>query len=268
MALFLNRRLLTILTVLAIPAMLVSLWAAWIMAPEEATQGAAQRIFYVHVPLAWTAFLAFGIVFVASIGYLWTRRPSWDVVARCAAEVGVVLTTLVLIAGSLWGKPIWGTWWTWDARLTLTLVLWLIYLGYLMLRSTIADQARAARFGAVVGIVGALDIPFIFFAVQWWRTLHPQAVVLRSGGPSLPPAMLGALLIGLVAYTILFAVLLMLRVRVEVAQEGVDALLDRAAAETAVVPLSATALLAPIPTEPALSPGGERRPSVATSTSG
>lgn len=213
------RRLVPVLTVVTAAFMLGGLYVGWLVAPEEATQGVAQRIFYVHVPLAWTAYLAFGVVFVCSIGYLWRRRTGWDVVARASAEVGVVFTTLVLLTGSLWAKPIWGTWWTWDARLTTTLVLWLIYVAYLMLRSTVADPARAARYAAVLGIVGALDIPFIHYSVQWWRTLHPQSVVLRSGGPSLPASMLAALLIELAAFTLLYLVLLLQRVRLEQLRE-------------------------------------------------
>lgn len=207
------------LTAAAALCMVAALYVAWLVAPEEATQGPAQRIFYVHVPLAWTAYLAFGVVFVASVGYLWQRRAGWDVVARSSAEIGVVITTAVLLTGSLWAKPIWGTWWTWDARLTTTLVLWLIYLAYLMLRSTVADPDRAARYAAVLGIVGALDIPFIHFSVQWWRTLHPEAVVLRPGGSALPPVMLMALMIGLAGFTLLYAALLLQRVRLEQARE-------------------------------------------------
>jgi heme exporter protein C len=215
-------RVTQVLTVLTGVCVLAALFWAWLVAPEEASQGTAQRIFYMHVPLAWTAYLAFGVVFVTSIGYLWQRRTGWDVVARSSAEVGVVLTTLVLLTGSLWAKPIWGTWWTWDARLTTTLVLWLIYLAYLMLRSTVTDQTKAARYAAVLGIIGALDIPFIHYSVQWWRTLHPQAVVLRSGGPSLPPSMLAALLIGLVAFTLLYLVLLLQRINLEWSREHLE----------------------------------------------
>jgi heme exporter protein C len=215
-------RLTPVLAVLSAALVLAALYAAWLVAPEEAIQGPAQRIFYTHVPLAWTAYLAFGVVFVASIGYLWTRRPGWDLLARCSAEVGVVITTAVLITGSLWGKPIWGTWWTWDARLTSTLVLWLIYVGYLMLRSMVVDQERAARYAAVVGIAGAFDIPFIHFAVLWWRTLHPQPVVLREGGPTLPSTMLATLLIGVAAFTVVYVTLLITRIRVERARERLD----------------------------------------------
>ena len=201
-----------------------ALWAAWFYAPQDAVQGPAQRIFYVHVPLAWTAFLAFGVVFVGSVAYLWRRSEVADLVARCAAEVGVVLCTAVLITGMLWGKPVWGTWWTWDARLTLTLVLWLIYVAYVLVRSMVDDRERAARFGAVLGIIGALDIPFIHFAVTWWRTLHPQAVVIKAGGPSLPGTMLVTLIAGVVAMTAVFATLLLLRIRVARVAERAEAL--------------------------------------------
>ena len=214
------------LTPLAAALLAAALSAAWLYAPQDAIQGPAQRIFYVHVPLAWTAFLAFGVVFAGSIAYLWKRSAAADLVARCAAEVGVVLCTAVLITGMLWGKPVWGTWWTWDARLTLTLVLWLIYVAYVLVRSMVDDRERAARFGAVLGIVGALDIPFIHFAVTWWRTLHPQAVVIKAGGPALPGAMLVTLFAGVVAMTAVFAALLLLRIRVERVAERAEALLD------------------------------------------
>ncbi|HEU5317269.1 MAG TPA: cytochrome c biogenesis protein CcsA [Chloroflexota bacterium] len=215
---------------------LASLWADWFYAPQDTVQGPAQRIFYVHVPLAWTAFLAFGVVCVASVAYLVTRRGGWDLLARCAAEVGVVLCTAVLATGMLWGKPVWGTWWTWDARLTSTLVLWLIYVAYVMLRGMVEDRERAARYAAVLGIVGALDIPFIHFAVLWWRTLHPQPVVVRADGPALPPTMLATLMLGLITMTAVFVTLLLLRIRVERAAERLEDAAEGAPALTPIHP--------------------------------
>ena len=182
--------------------------------PTERVQGVVQRIFYFHVPMAWIAYLAFFTVLVGSVGYLWSRRLGWDQMARAAAEIGVLFTTLVLITGSLWAKPIWNTWWTWDARLTSTLVLWFIYVGYLMLRAYTPDQERAARFAAVLGIVGFADVPIIHYSVAWWRTLHPEAVVIRSD-PHLPPEMLLTLMVSLLAMTVVYAALLYYRTQLE-----------------------------------------------------
>jgi heme exporter protein C len=146
--------------------------------------------------------------------YLWKRDLKWDRIARASVEVGVVFTTLVLVTGSLWAKPIWNTWWTWDARLTSTLVLWFIYVAYLMLRAYTPDLERGARFGAVLGIIGFVDIPIIHFSVQWWRTLHPEPVVARAN-PQLPPEMLVTLLVALAAATLLYATLMVYRTRLE-----------------------------------------------------
>jgi len=183
-------------------------------APTDRVQGIGQRIFYFHVPMAWVAYLAFGVVLVASVAYLWKRDNRWDTIARPSVEIGVVFTTLVLITGSLWGKPIWNTWWTWDGRLTSTLVLWFIYVGYIMLRAYTPDPERAARLSAVLGIVGFIDIPIVHFSVQWWRTLHPEPVIARAD-PQAPPEMLFTLFVALVAMTLLYATLLGYRTRLE-----------------------------------------------------
>jgi heme exporter protein C len=203
-----------VLAVITVLSALVALGLAVFWVPTERTQGLAQRIFYFHVPMAWIAYLAFFVVLLGSVGYLWKHDPRWDRLARSSAEIGVLFTTLVLITGSLWGKPIWNTWWTWDARLTSTLVLWFIYVGYLMVRAYTSDQERAARFGAVLGILGFADVPIIHYSVVWWRTLHPEPVVVRES-PQLPPEMLIALLVSLVAMTLVYATLLVYRTYVE-----------------------------------------------------
>ena len=207
--------------------MAAALYAALVFAPTERLQGDVQRIFYVHVPLAWNAYLAFLVVFVASVAYLRKRDPWWDRLARASAEVGLVFMSLVLITGSLWARPIWGTWWSWDARLTTSLILWFIYLGYLMLRSSVADEERAARYAAVLGILGFVDVPIIHQSVVWWRTLHPGSVVLQPGGPAMPPSMLWALGISLIAFTALYVCLVWLRFELERARERVAALRGR-----------------------------------------
>jgi heme exporter protein C len=183
-------------------------------APTDRVQGIVQRIFYIHVPLAWVAYLAFFVVFVASIVYLVTRDLRWDAVARASVEIGVLFTTLFLVVGSLWAKPIWNTWWTWDARLTTTLVLWFIYVAYIMLRSYTAEVERAARFGAILGIVGFLDVPIIHFSVTWWRTLHPGPVVARED-PQLPAEMMLTLVVSLIAVTLLYATFMVFRTSIE-----------------------------------------------------
>ncbi|HEV8339243.1 MAG TPA: heme ABC transporter permease CcmC [bacterium] len=183
-----------------------------ILSPPDAFQGEYVRIMYAHVPSAATAYLAVGTVAVASLLYLWKRRPAYDRVAHSAAEIGVLFTGLALASGMIWGKPVWGTWWTWDARLVTTAMLFLIYIGYLLVRELAEDSERGARMAAVIGIVGALDIPVIHYSVSWFRTLHQPASIVR-GDIQIAPPMLMALMINLSAFFILYAFLLVLRVR-------------------------------------------------------
>ncbi|MEE9239579.1 MAG: cytochrome c biogenesis protein CcsA, partial [bacterium] len=161
----------------AAASMLFAIYADLFIAKTDALQGVPQRIFYVHVPSAWIAFLAFFFVFVFSIRYLIRRNMDDDIRAHACAEVGVVFCTLVLITGPIWARPVWGVWWTWDARLTTALILWMIYVGYLMLRAYMTDPDQRARFSAVLGIVGFIDVPIVHMSVKWWRTLHPGPVV-------------------------------------------------------------------------------------------
>jgi heme exporter protein C len=196
-------------------------------APVEAVQGVAQKIFYVHVPLAWCTFLAVAALLAGSIGTLWLRRPGADRLARSSAEVGAVLATLVLVTGSLWGKAVWGTWWTWDGRLTSTLVLWFLLVGYVLYRALAEGPPETtARTAAVLGVVAAADVPIIHLSVTWWRTLHPDAVVLRAGdlGGGLPGSMLATLLVSMGAFTLLAAALLALRVRLADVEDRIEAL--------------------------------------------
>jgi heme exporter protein C len=184
------------------------------VAPPDAEQGDVQRLMYVHVPAAWLAYLAFTVVFVASIAYLRTKKTRWDRLAAASAESGVVFTALAIGLGMLWGKPVWGTWWTWDPRLTTTAILLLIYLGYLAVRRLSESSDRRARWSAVVGIVGFVDVPIVHLSVIWWRSLHQPASVIRTGGPSLDPVMLAALLVAVGAFTITYLYLMSLRLRV------------------------------------------------------
>ncbi|HVE92224.1 MAG TPA: cytochrome c biogenesis protein CcsA [Actinomycetota bacterium] len=204
------------LPVLAAAAMTAAIALMFFYAPTEALQGPVQRIFYVHVPAAWVAYLAFAVVALSSLLVLVTREPAttqrWDRIAGAGAELGVLFTTIVLITGPIWGRRVWGVWWVWDARLTSTLVLWTIYAGYLVFRSLTPPGPRRARTSAVIGIIGAIDIPVVHFAVVWWRTLHPLPTVLRPEGPQLPRSMLVTLLVSLAAFTLLFWTLLVMRV--------------------------------------------------------
>ncbi|HVO34144.1 MAG TPA: cytochrome c biogenesis protein CcsA [Gemmatimonadales bacterium] len=181
---------------------------ALVFTPEEATQGLAQKIFYIHAPSAWVAFLAFGVVGICSAIYLFVKDPRLDLLAASSAEVGTVFTTVVLVTGPIWGKTVWGAWWTWDARLTSTLFLYFIYLAYLVLRSAVDEPGRRARYSAVLGILGALLVPFIHVSVYLFRTLHPMPVVLRPGKPELPGSMLLTLLSSFVVFTVFYLALL------------------------------------------------------------
>ena len=184
--------------------MLAALYMALVYAPTEKYAGAVQRIFYFHVPLAWVGFLAFLVVFIGSILYLWKRSVIWDSIAWASAEVGVVFTSLVLITGSIWAKAAWGIWWTWDARLTATLVLWFVYVAYLMVRGYAREESQGARLSAVLGIVGFINVPIVALAINLWRTQHPTALIFEGG---LAPTMMVTLLVCVVAFTVLYILL-------------------------------------------------------------
>jgi len=177
---------------------------ALVFTPTEATQGLAQKIYYIHVPAAVWAETSMIFIGLASVFFLFLKDPRLDRFAEASAQVGVIFATVVLTTGPIWGKPIWGTWWTWDARLTLTLLLLFIYLGYLVLRGAITDPGLRARYSAVIGICGLVLVPFIHFSVLMFRTLHPQPIVLKPSAPSLPGVMLVTLLFSFGAFTILY----------------------------------------------------------------
>ncbi len=195
-------------------AVLAMLYMALIYAPTERTQGQAQRIFYIHIGSAIITYVAYIVTAVASIGFLWKRSEWLDQLARSSAEVGLLINSILLVSGSIWGKAIWGTWWSWDARLTSTLILWFIYAGYLMLRAYGGDTPQIARSAAVIGIIGCIDIPIINQSVRWWRTLHPAPIVVRES-PALPATMLQAVFVALVAFFLLYLYLTIQRFRVE-----------------------------------------------------
>ncbi len=213
-----------LLALLGSALFVVLLWMVFFWVPTEAIQGVVQRIFYVHVPAAWVAFMAFGIVALASVMYLWLKDDRFDRLAVSAAEGGMVFTTAVLLTGPLWGKIAWGAYWVWEPRLTFTLLLWFIYLGYFMVRRATENPEKGRRFAAVVGIVGALDIPLIHVSVLWFRSLHPQPVVLNTEGPTLDADMGITIGVAVLAFTVLFFGLMMLRYQVENARARVQLL--------------------------------------------
>ena len=192
--------------------MLVDLYFIFMVAPTDSVLGHVQRVFYFHVPIAIMSFLAFFVVFIGSIGYLIKQTPKWDAIAHASAEVGVVFVTLALLTGIIWARPVWNTWWTWEPRLTTTMILWLIYVAYLMVRSYAPSQSKGAVYGAVVGIVGFVDVPIVYYSVVWWRSIHPSPVV----GPfaqadSLDGSMALILLYSFITFIFFFAYMVMER---------------------------------------------------------
>ena len=213
--------------------MVLAGYAALFIAPDEKTMHAIQRIFYFHVPSAICAFTAFFVVFIANFAYLGTRDMKWDCLAVAGAEVGVACSTIVLITGPIWAHPVWGIWWTWDARLTSTFVLWLLYTAYLLLRGFLDDPQRKATFTAVFGIFAFLDVPLVYFSNRLWRTQHPQPVILGGSNSGLDPMMGKVLLLCLVAVLCMVAFLISDRYRLEQLRAEYDELRYRAEASGA-----------------------------------
>ena len=211
-----------VLTLVTAVAMCVAVYMAFVFAPTEETMGEVQRIFYFHVSSAWAGMAAFLVVFIAGIGYLRTHRLKWDMLALSSAEIGVVFITMALVTGSLWARPTWNTWWTWEPRLTISLMQFLIYVGYLMLRSSVEDPARRARFAAVYGIVAFVSVPINYLAIRLWRENHP----LMFGNPSeqggLGPNMMSAFFFCLAAFTIWYVTLMWHRIRLERLRDDVE----------------------------------------------
>lgn len=201
-----------VLVVLGAVLMLVDVYLVFMVAPTDAVLGNVQRVFYFHVPMAIMSFLAFFVVFIASILYLVKRNQKWDRLAHAAAEVGVVFVTLALLTGIIWARPVWGVWWTWEPRLTTTMILWLIYVAYLMIRAYAPNRTQGANYAAVVGIIGFVDVPIVYYSVQWWRSIHPSAVVgpLAEAG-ALEPVMQGILLFSFLTFLVLFIYLVVER---------------------------------------------------------
>jgi len=200
----------------AVGLMLVAAGFIFIYAPTDELQGQVQRIFYLHVSSAIAAYGCFTVVLLGGVVYLWKDNLAADRLARAGALVGVVFTTVTLVMGMLWAKPIWNTYWTWDARLTSTLVLWIVYAGYLMVRRLAEPGRQAARFAAVVGIFGFFDVPIVHFSVTWWRTVHPGPVVIND---ALPPEMLVTFLITMTCTLAMAAVMIAIRYRIETLED-------------------------------------------------
>ena len=187
--------------------------------PPEQTQGDLARIMFVHVPAAWLAYLAFGITLAGSLGYLITKRMKWDRLAAASAEIGVYFNGLTIALGMIWGKSTWGVWWTWDARLVLTAIMFFVYLGYLGLRRSIPDPVARARRSAWLGVLGAVQIPIVHFSVIWWRGLHQAPSIIRPGGIQMDPPFRAALFLSLAAFTLAYAALMRRHMENAVAEE-------------------------------------------------
>lgn len=217
----------------AVLALIATLVRVVFFTPLDSRQGPAQKIFYLHVPSAFIAlYVAFAIVGVTGILYLWLRDERLDRISASAAEVGVVYMAVVLVTGPMWAKPIWGAWWTWDARLTLTLFTWFVFLGYLILRGAVEDPATRGRYSAVVGILGMLLVPFIHLSVYLFRTLHPMPILLKPSRPSLPNSMLLTFVMSFITLSLLFVALIRARYRLAITLDSLD---EEPTAESAAV---------------------------------
>ncbi|MBN9738116.1 MULTISPECIES: cytochrome c biogenesis protein CcsA [unclassified Pseudonocardia] len=208
---------------LAVATAVVIAAAAAMLSPPDRLQGELVRLMYVHVPAAWTAFLAYGVTLVAGLVWLRRRTAVWDRLAASSAEAGVFFTGLAIGLGSIWGRPTWGVWWTWDARLVTTALLFFVYLGYLALRRAIDDPVARARRSAVFGVVAFAMVPLVHFSVLWWRTLHQPPSLLRPAAPAIGGGMLAALLLSVLAFTALYLLVVRTRMRITAAEDAADA---------------------------------------------
>jgi heme exporter protein C len=212
------------LAVLVVVLLGTGLYLSFFVAPPDYQQGETVRIMFIHVPAAWVALGCYVVIAIAALGTLIWRHPLADVAAKAAAPIGATFTFIVLVTGSLWGKPMWGTYWVWDARLTSLLVLFLLYLGLIALWQAIEEPGRAGRAAAILALVGAVNIPIIKFSVDWWNTLHQPASVFRAGGPTIDPVLLTPLFVMAVGFTALFVLLHLLAMRAEILRRRIRAL--------------------------------------------
>ncbi len=216
-------------TVLALIA--VTTYAAFFYAPIERSMGVIQKIFYLHLPAAFASFIAMAICFVANLLYVFRREKKWDWLGVSAAEVGLPFITINMVGGAIWAHPVWGVWWTWDARLTTTFVLWLLYIAYLLLRSMVEEEDKRALLSAVFGIFAFLDVPLVYFSIRWWRTQHPQPVIMGGPGSGLEPRMRVAYLLVWGAFTALMILLLRSRYNLEEMRAEVEGLKQQTEAQ-------------------------------------
>src|SRR3989442_11210979 len=202
--------------------MCIAAYASLFVAPTESKMGTIQRIFYLHAPSGMVALLSFFVCFVGNLAYVFTRKPKWDWLGVSAAEVGMAFCTVLIVTGPIWAHPVWGIWWTWDARLTSTFFLWLLYVAYLLLRSMLEDPDKRALLSALFGIFAFLDVPLVYGSIRWWRTQHPQPVILGGADSGLQPTMRWVLLFSWVAMLALMTLLLRQRYRLEAMRGEVE----------------------------------------------
>ncbi|HZP21075.1 MAG TPA: heme ABC transporter permease CcmC [Bauldia sp.] len=223
-------RVLPFLWGVSVAGLAAGLYLAFFVAPPDYLQGEMVRVMYIHVPLAWLSMAAYGLMALASLGVLVWRHPLADVAAKAATPIGAAFTLLALVTGSIWGRPTWGAWWVWDARLTSVLILFLLYLGLIALRRAVEDPGRAARAAAVLTLIGTVNLPIIKFSVDWWNSQHQGESIFRAGGPTIYSGMLWPLFIMVIAMTLLFAALLLMAMRNEILRRRVRTLELAAAA--------------------------------------
>lgn len=204
-----------------LPAMILTLYVNLLWSPDDAVLGPSQRIFYVHMGAATVAMVAYTITFVASVGYLWTRRLGFDIWAAVSAELGTLFTTVLLITGILWGRAAWGVWWTWDPRLTATLILWVLFMAYMLLREWSDGRERRARYAAVLAILAYLDVPLDYMTIRWWKSIHP--VVITASGIHMAPRMIIAMFLSMAVWGLLLAAWMAIRLHMMRAEVGMEA---------------------------------------------
>ena len=214
----------TVLFVASCTLMLVTVYLVFMWAPTEQNLGVSQRIFYVHVPLGWIGMVSIFVVGIASVIHLLTRKNLWDAIAYSAAELGVIFATLILITGAIWAKPVWGVWWSWDPKLTTTLILWFVYVGYLMVRAFSAPGSQGRRYAAVVAMLGAIDAPIIYLASIWWRTAHPNLNIgpLAESGSDLDGKMYITFFVSLITFTIFYVYVMLERIQMRKCEHDLD----------------------------------------------
>ncbi|ODS03430.1 heme transporter HemC [Methyloceanibacter marginalis] len=222
------------LTAVVVILLGTGLYLSFFVAPPDYQQGETVRIMFIHVPAAWLALFGYSLIAIAALGTLIWRHPLADVAAKTAAPIGATFTFIALVTGSLWGKPMWGTYWVWDARLTSMLVLFLLYLGLIALWQAIEEPGRAGRAAAILALVGVINVPIIKFSVDWWNTLHQPASVFRPGGPTIDPSLLTPLFVMAAAFTALFVLLHLIAMRAEILRRRVRALQQTQVARAAM----------------------------------